>query len=58
MASALFDSLLASRGVTTPKIAETTRLMTITFLSDVKLYMEARNPKISWHNSSGLYYEL
>ena len=36
MASALFDSLLASRGVTTPKIAETTRLMTIKFLSDVK----------------------
>ena len=37
MASALFDSLLASRGgLQPPKIAETARLTTIELLSDVR----------------------
>ena len=49
MASALFDSLMASggkgSGTIPPKIAESTGPMTMKFLLDVKLNKEARNQK-------------
>ena len=47
MASALFDSLLASRGdgKPPPKISRTTGRMTMKFSPDLKYYREAQNTK-------------
>ena len=48
MASAFSDSLMASGGggSTPPKISGTTKGMTMKFLPDVGIYLEARNQKI------------